>query len=107
MASEETILFNYKRAIAQAKELAEVAKEIRNVANDKMETSIQTIDKNWDGDNSKKFIDKSKKLQEKVKNSAKDIDSISQAIKEMAKEIYDAEMRAVAIAKERSAKFSQ
>ncbi len=106
MASEQTILFNYNKAVGQADDLLDIAKEIRSVANNKMESSIQTIDKNWDGESSKKFIKKSVKLKEKVTDSADDIEAIAQAIKKMAKEIYDAEMKAVQIAKERAAKLS-
>ena len=107
MASEYSIKFNYDKAIKQAGELADIAKEIRKVANDKMETSIQTVDKNWDGASSKKFVNKSKQLKSKVVDSADDIDKIASSIKTMAKKIYDAEMEALRIAKEREAKLSQ
>lgn len=107
MASEYTIAFNYNKAIKQADELLDIASDIRKVANDKLETSIQTVDKNWDGENSKKFISKSKKLKEKVTDSADDIQAIAASIKKMAKQIYDAEMEAIRIAKEREAKISQ
>ncbi len=107
MASEYSITFNYNKAINQANDLADIAKEIRKVADNKMETSIQTIDKNWDGDSSKKFVNKSRQLKEKVADSADDIDAIASAIKTMAKKIYDAEMEALRIAREREAKLSQ
>ncbi len=107
MASEYSITFNYNKAINQANDLADIAKEIRKVANDKMETSIQTVDKNWDGDSSKKFVNKSRQLKAKVVDSADDIDAIASAIKTMAKKIYDAEMEALRIAREREAKLSQ
>ena len=107
MASEYTIIFNYNKAIKQADELTDIAKEIRKTADDKLESSIQTIDKNWDGANSKKFVNKSKRLKEKVTDSADDIDAVAGSIKTMAKKIYDAEMEALRIAKEREAKLSQ
>lgn len=104
MASEFTIAFNYEKAIKQADELLDIAKDVRKVAKDKMEPSIQTIDKNWDGDSSKKFVTKSNQLKEKVVDSADDIQKIAGAIKEMAKKIYDAEMEAIRVAKERESK---
>lgn len=101
MASEYSITFNYNKAVKQAGELEEIAQEIRKVANDKMETSIQTVDKNWDGATSKKFVTKSKQLKSKVVDSADDIEKIASTIKTMAKAIYDAEMEALRIAQER------
>lgn len=104
MASEQTIIFNYNKAVQQANSLMEISNDIRKVATDKLEDSIQVIDKNWDGESSKKFIAKEKKLKSKVEDSAKDIESISGAIKRIAKEIYDAEMASIQIAKTRSYK---
>ncbi|MDE6434729.1 MAG: WXG100 family type VII secretion target [Lachnospiraceae bacterium] len=106
MANEFTIAFNYEKAIKQADELLDISKDIRKIANDKMESSIQTIDKNWDGDSSKKFVNKSRQLKNKVVDSADDIQAVAGSIKEIAKRIYDAEMEAVRIAKEREAKLS-
>ena len=102
MASEQTIIFNYNKAIQQADNLLEVSKDIRKIATGKLNDSIQTIDKNWDGENSKKFLTKSKRLKEKVEDSADDIKSIAEAIKTIAKSVYDAEMENIQTAKTRS-----
>lgn len=106
MASEQTIQFNYNKAIQQANSLMDISNDIRKIATDKLNDSIQAIDKNWDGANSKKFIAKSKKLKDEVEDSANDIRKISDAIKKMAKEIYDAEMESIRIARMRSYKKS-
>ena len=103
MASEYTIKFNYDKAIKQADQLIDIAKEIKKSANSKMEPSIQTIDKNWDGESSKKFVNKSKKLQSNIVESAGSIEAVAASIKTMAKNIYDAEMEALRIAREREA----
>ena len=79
-----------------------ISKDIRKTATGKLNENIQAVDKNWDGDNSKKFIQKSKKLQEKMEDSADDIKKISDAIRKMAKSIYDAEMENIEIAKTKS-----
>lgn len=106
MASEQTIQFNYNKALQQADSLLNISNDIRKIATDKLNDSIQAIDKNWDGENSKKFLAKSKKLKDQVEDSADDIRRISDAIKKMAKEIYDAEMESIRIAKMRSYKKS-
>lgn len=102
MASKQTIEFNYSKAIQQANDLLEISKDIRKIATSKLNDSIQTIDKNWDGENSKKFLTKGKRLKEKIEDSADDIKSASEAIKKMAKAIYDAEMKNIETAKTRS-----
>lgn len=104
MASEQIIQFNYNKAVQQADSLLEISKDVNKIATDKLENSIQAINKNWDGDSSNKFVTKGKKLKEKIVDSADDIAQISGAIKQMAKEIYDAEMRNIQIAKTRSNK---
>lgn len=106
MANEFMIAFNYEKAVKQADELLDIAKDIHKVATDKLEPSIKIVDKNWDGASSKKFVAKSRQLKDKVVDSANDIQAIADSIKEMAKKIYDAEMEAIRIAKEREAKLS-
>lgn len=104
MASEQTIQFNYDQAMRQANDLLDISKEINKLAVNKLADSIQTIDKNWDGNNSKKFIKKGNTLKGKIEDSAEDLKKISDSIKQMAKKIYDAEMESIRIAKERSYK---
>ncbi len=106
MASEQTIQFNYNKALQQADSLLNISNDIRKIATDKLNDSIQAIDKNWDGENSKKFLAKSKTLKDQIEDSADDIRKISDAIKKMAKEIYDAEMESIRIARMRSYKKS-
>lgn len=102
MASIQTIEFNYNKALEQADNLLEISQNIKELATGKLNDSIQAINKNWDGENSKKFIKKSNKLKDKMEDSAKDIKQISEAIKTMAKAIYDAEMENIETAKTRS-----
>lgn len=102
MASEQTIVFNYNKAIQQADNLLEISKDVRKIATNKLNDSIQTIDKNWDGENSKKFLTKSRRLKDKIEDSADDIKLVSESIKKMAKAIYDAEMENIETAKTRS-----
>lgn len=104
MASEQSIIFNYNKAIAQADELLDIAKEIKKVADDKFSDSITQIDNNWDGQNSKKFVTKCNNLKGKMEDSSSDISKIAGAIKEIAKAIRDAELANIEIAKNKTAK---
>lgn len=104
MASEQTIEFNYRQALDQANRLTEISNNIRKVANDKLESNIEKVNKDWDGINSKKFIDKGNLIKDKIVDSADDINLIAESIRKMAKAIYDAEMENIRIAKIRSYK---
>lgn len=104
MADESTIIFNYEKAIKQADDLMGIAKEVRKVANTNMEDSLTAIGRNWEGENSAKFIKKGNVLKGKIGDSADDIEKIAGDIRIMAKRIYDAEMEAIRIAKQRAAK---
>ncbi|MDE5778006.1 MAG: hypothetical protein K2I10_05800 [Lachnospiraceae bacterium] len=103
MADEATIIFNYEKAIKQADELVGIAKEVRKVVNANIAESLTAIDKNWDGENSVKFIKKGNVLKGKISDSADDIEKIAGDIRIMAKRIYDAEMEAIRIARQRAA----
>ena len=102
MASEDTIQFNYNKAIKQADDLLDISKEVKKISENKLADSLEKIDKNWDGENSKKFIKKGNTLKGKIEDSADDLKKVSESIKQMAKKIYDAEMESLRIAKERS-----
>lgn len=104
MASAETIIFNYTKAIAQADELLDISKNVKKMADGKFTDSIAKVDKNWDGDNSKKYLAKCNQLKDKMGDSASDIQKISDSIRKIAKAIYDAEMANIEIAKTRSYK---
>lgn len=104
MATEQTIMFNYNQAIAQAEELIGIAKEIKKVADGKFEDSVTQIDSNWDGQNSKKFVTKCNDLKGKMEDSSSDITKIAEAIKQIAKAIRDAELANIATAKTKTAK---
>ncbi len=102
MDDKLTIIFNYKKAIQEANDLMEVSNNIRKIATGKLNESIQAIDSNWEGENSIKFITKSRMLQKKIENSADYIEIISDSIKEMAKNIYNTEMENIQIAETRT-----
>lgn len=102
MASEHTIKMNFENAKRQANELSDIAERVSEIATGKLTESIENIDKNWDGANSKKFLKKSNELKAKVEDSAKDIAAVADAIRKMAKAVYDAEMKNIETAKTRS-----
>lgn len=99
-----TIQFNYENAIAQANELDSIAKALEKIPNDQLPSTISNIKTNWTGDNATAYINKVNKLSEKTKDTVSDLKKAAASIRQIAKNIYDAEMRALRIAQERSYK---
>lgn len=95
--SEYTINFNYNQAIQKAAEIESVANDL-DAAVDEINSAISILKGNWEGDNSQAFVAKCIKEREKILDTRKDIKSTASAIRQIAAEIREAELRALAIA---------
>lgn len=93
------IRMDYNRAIAQAKSLEQIAEEMRSSADNDMQDCISQISYNWTGNNAKAYIEKCEKLKESVKKTAAKLEKTANTIRRIAKNTYDAEMRALELAK--------
>ena len=97
--SEQTILMNFQEANRQAGRLEEIAADIMNVSDRDLEEEIRTISVSWKGENADAFVGKTNMIKDKTKKSAQDLQKIAKTIRTIAKNTYDAEMRATEIAK--------
>lgn len=103
-ATLSEIEFDYQKAIAQAGELESIAQSLKKVGNDTLESSLNTIKGNWEGENSKAYCTKGNKLKIKIVKTAGDIEKAASTLRTIAKNVYDAEKRNIQIAMEREAK---
>lgn len=101
MASEATIQYNYNRAINQARTLEQLADELKGLANRDLETTISNLSSNWNGESATVFIQKAQKAQEDMRGNANEIRNTASVIRRSAKNIRDAELRALQLAKNR------
>ena len=101
MSSEVSIYFDFKRARDQAEALENLANQLKTLSDSNLENTMMGISRNWTGTNANAFLGKANSLQEKIKDTSKDLDNIATDIKRIAKRIYDAEMLAIQIANER------
>lgn len=99
--SLHAIEMDFDRALRQARQLDEVAQNMENLVSKKMEDTFHVLGQNWTGDNSLKYIGKGKQLETKISKTAKDITQVADAIREIARNVYEAEMEAWRIAHER------
>lgn len=99
--TENEIKFNYNKAMEQASELKDISKKLKEMSTDSLQDCYTKINKNWDGDNSQSYLKNVQKVQKKINGSASNINSAATAIETMAKTIYDAEMAALALIRQR------
>lgn len=101
MATRESIEFNFKKACDQAKSLDNIANNLVWMVRDKLRDNMQILSQNWQGENAIAYRCKGEQLQDDISKSVKELHDIATDIRTIAKNIYDAEMRALRIAEER------
>lgn len=98
---EGTIRFNYERARGQANELDEIANNLSQLAYSDFAGTMQNISMNWKGENATKYLKKGESLQSNMNSTAKSLRSVASEIRRVAQNIYNADMEALRIARER------
>ena len=101
MAAKHSIQVNFQNARSQAKTLSECAEEISKLEKE-MGTVITDLRSGWQGDAANTYLGKCEQMKDKLGKSASEISRLSAAVSKTAKAYYDAEMRALEIAKTRS-----
>lgn len=96
-----TINMEFNKAKKQAEKLEEIAREIEQTADDKMGNALAGINSAWKSDTAASYLQKGTKVQEDLKNRAKELRKVATTIRQIAKNTYDAEMNAYRIALER------
>lgn len=104
MASEATIRFNFKKALAQADQLDAIANNLSKLSSNDLNGTLQMVSANWKGQNASAYLNKGGKLQGNINETSKDLHSIASDIRVIAKRVYRAEMAALAIAQKRTYK---
>ncbi len=99
--SLNSIRMDFAKALRQARELEEVAGNMRVLADNKMEGTLQSLGQNWTGENAQKYIGKARLLEEKISRTSDSIADAARVIREIAQVVYEAEMRAWEIAHNR------
>lgn len=104
MLTKAAIMVNFKKAMQQADELDEIANSLSRSAKSELEGTLQSVSANWKGENAERYLTKGDNLQGKIYSSAKSLHGIAADIRKVARKIYDAEMRALAVAETRNYK---
>ena len=96
------IRMEYDKAMKQAEKLDQIAADLRRVADQRFTPSLSRINRAWKSDSSVKFVRKGNKLAEEIRTRAKEIEKAAKTVRTIARNTYNAEMRARQIAKERT-----
>lgn len=104
MKSLFSIEFDFRQAIQRAEELEEIAAQMKKLANEDLEGSLQTLSMAWKGEAASAYLDKGTRLRDKILKSSNDLKKAAKTIRSVAKRTYNAEMAAYRIAMEREYK---
>ena len=99
--SLSVIRMDFRKANQQAKDLDALAKRLKILSDRNLNETLDHISQNWKGENSEKYVKKGEILQDNMRKTANEISRVANSIQEIAKTVYDAEMRAWEIAHNR------
>lgn len=98
MKSLFSIEFDFRQARQRADELDDIAANLERLAENDLQSSLQSLSTAWKGDSANLYLNKGSKLKEKMLKSVKELRKTSATIRKVAKRTYDAEMAAYRIA---------
>lgn len=100
--SEFSIRMDYKNAIKQAEKLEDTADKIKRTAKNDLDDCINRINSAWDGDSSNRFCRKGYTVVDELEVIAQELRRTAETIRKIATNTYNADMRALDIAKSRN-----
>ena len=100
--SSSQIEINFQAAQMQAKKLEDIADDMKRLADQQLANTIQEMSACWKGEAATAYFGKADKVKQDIAATAKTLHTIAASIREEAKRIYDAEMKAVALAQSNS-----
>lgn len=99
--SKAQIIFDYNQAINQAKKLEQLARNLEQLSDHKMNDTAGELKRAWQSDYSPQYYRKAAKVQEDIKETAVSVKKVAQGIRTTAEAVKRAELRALEIAKAR------
>ena len=102
MSSLSEIYFNYNKAMQQAGQLDDVARQLKQAADRDMEGILNDVYRVWKSDSAPQYIQKGQKVKGDIGAVSKNLNQIAAAIRTIAQRVRDAELEAWRIANERN-----
>lgn len=95
--SKEQIEIEFSKAINQAQELEDIARELSTIANAHIESAITLLEKSWRGENGTCFCTKGRELTAEMFETADDLIKVARNIRNTANIVYKAEKASLQI----------
>lgn len=102
MATREKIEFDFRQAMSQADKIDGLADDLKRLAADKFDGSLQNLAASWKGENASLYLEKGSSLQNKMNKTSGELHAAAEAVRKIARRLYDAEMAALEIASVRT-----
>lgn len=100
--TKSSIDINFQNTLKRAGELDEIADSLRHLSNEQFHNTLEEISGNWKGDNANIYLQKGYTLEQKIKETAKELKHTAQTIRNNAKRIYNAELEAIDLVNQRN-----
>ncbi len=97
MATDREIRMDFIFCRQKADRLESLGRQLRRLANSGYGTSLQTLANCWEGENADNYFRKSRKLKEKMLETADELIRAAGTARTIARNTYNAEMRAKSI----------
>lgn len=98
MKSAASIYMNYRQAMRKADELDEIADELKKLADQELQNTLQMISANWKSTNATAYLAKGDKLGNNIQSTSVQIRNVASTVRSVAKRTYEAEMKAYRLA---------
>lgn len=95
------IELNFRQAKQQAEQLESLAKSLENLAKNDLDGTLRQLSSAWKGESASAYMRKGERLEEKIIQTAEDLQRTAQTIRSTAQRTYNAEIRARELAKQR------
>ena len=101
MKTESEIRMDFQQAIEQARRLDALADSMDRRTAGRMGSAIEGVHSAWRGDSAARYLGKVQTLQKEVRQSANSLRAAASEVRRIARQIYEAEMRALEVAQSR------
>lgn len=95
------IEIDYQRTLNQADDIEEIATQLNSLATGKYGGSLQNIGANWKGERANQYLTKAGQVKTDLIQSAKELKTLANDIREAAKRVYQKEMESLKIVESR------
>lgn len=103
MKTSSEIRFDYQKALEQARRLDALADSMNRRAAGRLGEAAQCIHAAWKGDSAARYLGKTQELRRQIRQNTAVLRAAAADVRRIARQIYEAEMRALEIARRRNA----